>query len=297
VKYRVVHTTRYRYPEAVSQCYSVAHFLPRNTHYQRCTRGVIRLDPQTVSSADRRDYFGNRSYHFSVQTPHKVLAITATSEVEVIAERHSLELNFGATCAEVRDLQRNSKAEAVVLAREFLLDSPLVAASSELAQYASTWFHDDQPYLFCVRKLTEQIYNDFAYDPHYTDVATSLSEVFRHRRGVCQDFAHLAIACLRSLGFSARYVSGYLETQPPPGQEKLQGADASHAWFSVFSPQEGWWDFDPTNNLLAAQQHITTAWGRDYADVTPMKGTIIGGGSGHLLEVEVDVSRLDTGDQ
>jgi len=124
-------------------------------------------------------------------------------------------------------------------------------------------------------------------------VATPLADVLQHRRGVCQDFAHLAIGSLRSLGYPARYVSGYLETQPPPGTPRLEGADASHAWFSAYSPVEGWADFDPTNNLLAAEQHITTAWGRDYSDVTPLKGTVLGGGTGHSLQVAVDVKRLD----
>jgi transglutaminase-like putative cysteine protease len=295
VKYRVSHTTRYRYQESVSQCHSVAHLLPRNTDFQQCTRAEIRLQPQPVNGADRLDYFGNHSYHFSVQAPHQVLEITAISEVEVVAERYSLALDFGATCAEARDQLDRSGQEACLLAREFRLDSPMVHTSEELARYAAGAFSDERPFLSCVRELTQRIHGDFVYDPHHTDIATPLSEVMRHRRGVCQDFAHLAIGCLRSLGFAARYVSGYLETEPPPGQERLEGADASHAWFSVFSPTEGWCDFDPTNNLLAAQQHITTAWGRDYADVSPLKGTIIGGGRGHTLEVEVDVTRLDGG--
>jgi transglutaminase-like putative cysteine protease len=295
MRYRVSHTTRYRYPESVSQCHSVAHLLPRNTDYQQCTRAEIHLSPQPVTGTDRRDYFGNHSYHFSVQVPHQVLEITAVSEVQVLAERHNLALDFGATCAEVRAQMDAPGQEASLLAREFRLDSPMVRASPDLAGYAAAAFDDDLPFLSCVRALTRRIHADFVYDPHYTDVATPLSEVLRHRRGVCQDFAHLAIGCLRSLGFAARYVSGYLETQPPPGQPRLEGADASHAWFSVFSPTEGWRDFDPTNDLVASQQHITTAWGRDYADVTPLKGTILGGGSDHALEVEVDVTRLDAG--
>jgi transglutaminase-like putative cysteine protease len=140
-------------------------------------------------------------------------------------------------------------------------------------------------------ELTQRIYNDFTYDPVFSDIATPVSDVFKHKRGVCQDFAHLAIACLRSLGYPARYVSGYLETLPAPGEQKLVGADASHAWFAVYSPGEGWYDFDPTNNQMVSMQHITTAWGRDYSDVTPLRGVIFGGGSGHKLDVSVDVQR------
>jgi transglutaminase-like putative cysteine protease len=293
MKYRVSHSTRYRYQGSVSQCHSVAHLLPRNTGFQHCTRAEIRIHPLPANASDRCDYFGNRSYHFSVQSPHRVLEITAISEVEVTAERHNLALDFGATCADVRAQLDTPANEACVLAREFRLDSSIVHTGQALADYAAGDFADDLPFLSCVRALTRRIHREFVYDPHHTDIATPLAEVMRHRRGVCQDFAHLAIACLRSLGYAARYVSGYLETRPPPGQARLEGADASHAWFSVFSPAEGWCDFDPTNDLLASQQHITTAWGRDYADVSPLKGTILGGGSGHTLEVEVDVVRLD----
>ncbi|MFV0279078.1 MAG: transglutaminase N-terminal domain-containing protein [Parahaliea sp.] len=293
MRYRITHTTRYRYTGTVSQCHSVAHLLPRDTAWQRCTGGYIELDPYPAQVGDRQDYFGNRSYHFSVQTPHEVLEITARSEVEVLAERPNLELDFGATCAEVRRQLGEGSDERLLLAREFMLDSPLIQRGPELADYAAASFADERPFLSCVRELTGRIFSDFAYDPHNTDVATPLSEVIRFRRGVCQDFAHFAVGCLRSLGYPARYVSGYLETLPPPGQPRLQGADASHAWFSVLSPAEGWWDFDPTNDQLIGEQHITTAWGRDYGDVPPLKGTILGGGAGHSLEVEVDVLRLD----
>lgn len=293
MKYRVTHTTRYRYRGTVNQCHSVAHLLPRDTPFQQCRKAQVLLDPLPVLAMDRRDYFGNRSYHFSVQLAHKVLEITALSEVEVVEGRTSLELDFGSTCAEVQSQLVDRSVEANLLASEFVLDSPMIPCGEELAAYAAPSFDDDRPFLSSVRDLTGRIFTDFAYDPHHTDVATPLSEVIRHRRGVCQDFAHFAIGCLRSLGYPARYVSGYLETLPPPGQTKLQGADASHAWFSAYSPAEGWCDFDPTNNLLASQQHITTAWGRDYADVTPLKGTIQGGGASHTLEVEVDVTRLE----
>lgn len=293
MRYRIRHTTRYNYLESVNQCYSVAYLLPRSTLYQRCNSAHIRVDPAPVTAAERTDYFGNKSYHFSVQLPHRSLEVTATSEVEILGQRQSMSLDFGSSCRDARAQMENSGQEQDILAREFLLNSPLIASSAELAAYAAASFADERPFLSCVSELTWRIFEDFAYDPRSTEVATPLAQVLQQKRGVCQDFAHLAIGCLRSLGYPARYVSGYLETLPPPGTAKLAGADASHAWFSVYSPAEGWCDFDPTNNLLAAEQHITTAWGRDYSDVTPMKGAVFGADTRHSMAVEVDVQRLN----
>lgn len=293
MKYRIRHTTRYFYPESVTQCYSIAHLLPRNTNLQRCTSAGIRVNPPPFEGIDRIDYFGNHTYHYSLQTPHMLLEVEAISEVEVLAQRQSLSLDFGPTCNDVRIALSDLSNEENIQAREFALNSSLIKTSDALADYARSSFTDTRPFFSGVRELTERIYQDFTYDPHSTNVSTPLSEVLEHKRGVCQDFAHLAIGCLRSLGFCARYVSGYLETLPPPGTIKLVGADASHAWFSAYSPADGWLDFDPTNNLMTAEQHITTAWGRDYSDVAPLKGSVLGGGSKHNLEVEVDVERLD----
>lgn len=290
--YRVRHSTRYLYSAVVDQCISVAHLLPRNTSYQRCTNGFINVEPAPVVGTARTDYFGNSSYHFSVQAPHSVLEVTAESEIEVTGQRQSLSLDFGASCADVRAMLPDLSVAENVRAREFMVDSPMVRSSAPLARYAAPSFADDRPFFSCVSDLTMRIYQDFTFDPRFTEVATPLETVLEHRRGVCQDFAHLAIGCLRSLGFPARYISGYLETLPPPGEQRLTGADASHAWFSVYSPTEGWADFDPTNNLMALEQHITTAWGRDYTDVAPMKGSVVGGGNSHSLEVAVDVERL-----
>jgi transglutaminase-like putative cysteine protease len=173
-----------------------------------------------------------------------------------------------------------------------MLNSPMVQQHTDLADYATPSFSDDRPFLSAVMDLTQRIFADFSYDPQFSDVATPLADVLKHKRGVCQDFAHLAIGCLRSLGYPARYVSGYLETLPAAGQEKLIGADATHAWFAVYSPGEGWYEFDPTNNKMTTEQHITTAWGRDYSDVSPLKGVIFGGGHSPQLQVSVDVQRV-----
>jgi len=292
VIYRVRHSTRYLYSDTVSQCYSLAHLLPRNTFFQRCNRASIAVSPLPVTGADRSDYFGNHTYHFSVQVPHTELEVIAESEVEILAQRQSLALDFGASCADARAMLYDLGNEEHIRAREFLLDSPLVQAGADLAAFARDCFSEEQPFFSCVRALTQRIHREFTYAPQSTGVATPLREVLQNRRGVCQDFAHLAIGCLRSLGYPARYVSGYLETVPPPGTAKLAGSDASHAWFSAYSPAEGWADFDPTNDLMAMERHITTAWGRDYSDVTPLKGSVLGGGAGHSLVVAVDVERL-----
>lgn len=292
MKYRIRHRTRYDYPSTVSQCYSVTHLLPRDTHFQRCSRASITVDPVPAVGANRADYFGNKSYYFSVQFPHRYLEVVAESEVEILDLRQSMELDFGASCADVRGMLYNLEPEENTRAREFLLDSPRITRSQTLADYARDCFREDLPFLSCVRNFTSKIHREFEFDPRATVVATPPEQVLAHRRGVCQDFAHLAIGCLRSLGYPARYVSGYLETLPPPGSPRLEGADASHAWFAVYSPTEGWADFDPTNDRMAAEQHITTAWGRDYSDVTPLKGSVIGGGASQQLKVAVDVERL-----
>jgi transglutaminase-like putative cysteine protease len=188
----------------------------------------------------------------------------------------------------VRAAVRRPTTRDLLDACAMVFDSPHVAASERLAAYARPSFAPGRPVLEAARELVHRIHADFTYDPHATTIATPLVEVLERRRGVCQDFAHLAIGCLRSLRLPARYVSGYLLTHPPPGQPKLVGADASHAWFAVFVPGAGWFDFDPTNDLVPADEHVSVAVGRDYDDVTPLRGVIQGGGA-HEVTVQVDV--------
>ena len=175
--------------------------------------------------------------------------------------------------------------------RQYILNFPMIPAMPELQAYAEKSFAEGRPLLETVEDLSTRLHTDFTYDPNFTTIATPLIDVIKHRRGVCQDFAHLGIGCLRALGLAARYVSGYIETDPPPDQKPLAGADASHAWFSVYLPQLGWVDFDPTNNQMPTDRHITVAWGRDYADVTPLKGVVFGSGT-HELSVSVDCERI-----
>ncbi len=293
MRYKIRHTTEYLYSDRVSHCYNVAYMIPRNTNRQQCFSHRVLINPTTNAVSTRQDYFGNTAYHFEIQRAHQKLLITAESEVETRLQEASNSLDFGVTCREASLEFQQSRSPAILMAKEFLFDSPMVRASKQIREYAAQSFEHDRTLLSAVMDLTRRIHRDFEYCPEATDVATPLEEVFTERKGVCQDFAHVQIACLRAMGFAAQYVSGYLETLPPPGQEKLVGADATHAWIAVFSPREGWVEFDPTNNSLATDQHIVTAKGRDYMDVTPLKGVIYGGGDDSVLNVSVDVARIN----
>ncbi|MBC6906377.1 transglutaminase family protein [Saccharophagus sp. K07] len=290
MRYRIIHETQYSYSIPVRRCYNLSHMIPRDTPRQSCTQSKIRVDPSPAQVQKHEDYFGNTAYFFAIQKSHDNLCITAENEVEI---RRAPALAPSSSCAEVLARLQSSSAAECLLAREFILDSPMIRSFPALRDYAAVSLHPERPFLDAVRDLNERIYRDFTYDPGFTTVATPLQDVLEHKRGVCQDFAHFAIGCLRAAGFPARYVSGYLETLPPPGKEKLIGADATHAWFAVYSPETGWVEFDPTNNKPASEQHIVTAWGRDYSDVTPLRGVIFGGGDKHELRVAVTVQRLD----
>ena len=288
IRYRITHTTEYRYNVPVSQCQNEAHLLPRSTPRQQYEHGQLRIQPSPTVYRDREDFFGNRVTYFAVQEPHVTLSVTAQSEV-LIVPTAARWLWASLVWEEVRQAVAGDTSPEGIEARQFLLDSPLVHRSAALAAYAAASFVPNRPLLEAVADLVQRIYQEFTYEPDATTVSTPLDEVLQHRRGVCQDFAHVAIGCLRTQGIAARYVSGYLETSAPDGQ--LIGAAASHAWVSVYCPGQGWIDFDPTNNSIPTDQHITVAWGRDYSDVTPLKGVIVGGGS-HTLDVAVTVERM-----
>lgn len=292
MKYRIVHETAYTYEEAVRSCQNEAHLIPRSSVNQRCLRSSVDIYPKPGCRTEREDFFGNRVIYFAIDAPHERLVVTATSEVLVKAQPSESALYADIPWQEaVRRLQTERTA-AHLEASQYLADSPMVTVTSEIRRYAAPCFRKKRPVAEVVHDLMARIHRDFAYEPGSTTVATPLLTVLKQRRGVCQDFAHFAIACLRSRGIPARYVSGYLETEPLPGQPKLQGADASHAWFSAYDPVFGWIDYDPTNNQLPTIRHITTAWGRDYSDVPPLKGVIYGGGQ-HRARVAVDVIALE----
>jgi transglutaminase-like putative cysteine protease len=249
----------------------------------------LRIDPEPAFLVERSDYHGNQSAFFTFGAPHRKLAIFVQSRVRVRAPALPKASETQAW-EEVRKSCASDTLTADSAEGEFCFNSPHIVRSAIFGDYAMPSFPLGMPVLEGVLDFTNRIYRDFKFDPRATTVATPLDEVFQKRRGVCQDFAHLAVACLRSIGLPARYVSGYLETLPPPGKARLIGADASHAWFSVWCPGHGWIDADPTNNVLAGERHITVAWGRDFSDVSPVRGVVVGGGR-HSLSVGVDVAR------
>ncbi|MFT6405480.1 MAG: transglutaminase-like putative cysteine protease [Marinomonas primoryensis] len=293
MRYRVRHITEYTYGAPVSLCYNMAHLLPRDTRNQLCIHQKIQINPPPVYQNEGEDYFGNQTFYFSIQEAHKKLVIDVSTEFE-IAPINVLEWQIQSTitCGELRSLLSAPTTPELRMAKEYLLDSPQIRRSADLGAYAESTFADDKPLLQATLAFTHKIFTEFKFDPSTTTVATPLEQVLKQRSGVCQDFAHLAIGCLRSVGIPARYMSGYLETLPPPGQEKLVGADASHAWFAIFIPTLGWVEFDPTNDLMPNEQHLVTAWGRDYSDVTPLQGVIFEGGGSQQLAVSVDVRRV-----
>jgi transglutaminase-like putative cysteine protease len=287
MRYRVHHMTVYEYTAPVSLCQNLVHLTPRDVPYQTRQRAELTIHPLPQVLTERVDYYGNPATFFAIQTPHRRLSVSATHVVQVSPRSMPLQTE---PWEKVRDLLVTDLSPAVRDACQYVFDSRYAAANDELAAYALPSFSPERPFLDALLDLTRRIHDDFKYDPKATTIATPLSEVFAGRRGVCQDFAHLQIACLRSLGLAARYVSGYLVTNPPPGQARLVGADASHAWLSAFSPSAGWIDVDPTNNQIPSDKHILLAWGLDYDDVSPVKGVILGGGQ-HVVKVEVDVQR------
>ncbi|MES2407876.1 MAG: transglutaminase family protein [Pseudomonadota bacterium] len=291
--YRVTHKTEYDYSENVGLSYNEARLLPRQTANQQCTHARIEVSPSVVDYRVREDFFGNRVAYFSIHQPHQRFIVTATSEVQITPREAQLDFAQGTDWESVSLALRQQRDPQTLDALQYTLDSPFITASQESAAYARESFTPGCGLLEAVHDLMVRIHNDFTYDPDFTTLATPLATVLEHRRGVCQDFAHLAIACVRTQGLAARYVSGYIETLPPPGKEKLVGSDASHAWFSVYIPELGWVDFDPTNNQIPVDQHIIVGWGRDYGDVTPLKGVIFGGGE-HALAVSVDVRNLES---
>lgn len=285
VQYEVVHTTEYDYSESVHVSHHMARLSPRLLPHQQPLHHDLQIDPPPAVTTTHTDYFGNAATFFAMQGAHKRLTVRARSRVALQPA------NVPAPSDTPSWEAAADRAALPLEALEFLFDSASVPANADLAAYALSSFGAGRPLLDAVLDLTRRIYEEFTFDPEATTVATPLADVFTSRRGVCQDFARLEIACLRSLGLPARYISGYLETLPPPNGARLVGADASHAWLAVYCPGAGWIPVDPTNNVLPSLRHVTVAWGRDYLDVSPIHGVILGGGK-HTLRVNVDVLRL-----
>jgi transglutaminase-like putative cysteine protease len=284
----VSHRTAYAYRKPVLQSQHLVHLAPRQGPRQRVLRHGLLIEPAPSAQFEHLDYFGNGTVILAVDEEHTELVIHARSTVEVGAPDLPI-LALSAPWEEVAGGALRSKSEIDVGILQFVSASRHTRVGAEVLAYARPSFPPHRPILEAALDLTRRIYDDFTFDSAATDISTPVSHVLQERRGVCQDFAHLALACLRGFGLPARYVSGYLLTYPPPGMEKLQGADASHAWISVLAPEAGWVDFDPTNGVIPTGEHITVAYGRDYDDVSPVSGVLLGG-SRQTMSVAVDVT-------
>ena len=290
--YRIEHETRYVHSGGVSTSQHVAYLTPRTLPHQSVRWHELVIDPAPANRVQRIDYFGNTVDQFTILTPYDELRVVGRSVVEVIATESPIALDAGAPWEAVRDELFYRRGAPYADASEFSYPSPYAVTASELAAFARDSFAPERPLVAAAVHLMHRIHGEFTFDPGSTTIATPVTRVLADRRGVCQDFAHLAIACARAMGVAARYVSGYIETVPAPGKERVVGADASHAWFAVWDPDAGWMDFDPTNDQVGLERYITTAWGREYSDVTPIKGIIFGGGASHRAKVAVDVERV-----
>ena len=289
MKYRIHHRTAYVYAGGVTLCHNILHLKPRKTPRQTCISAKLAITPEPAVMREYPDYFNNLITYFCIEERHESLDILAQSEVDVTAFTPPL-VEFTPPWEDVRDTLNNS-APTHLDAIQYKVPSDHVILDETVAAYALQSFTPRRPILAAAQDLTTRIHRDFKYDTTATSINTAPQEVMRIRKGVCQDFAHLQIACFRAIGLAARYVSGYLQTRPAGDPQKLVGADASHAWVSFYCPEFGWIDLDPTNNLVPSDRHITVSWGRDYADVSPVKGVIIGGGR-HTISVGVDVAAI-----
>lgn len=298
--YDLLHDTTYRYDSTVSLSQQIAHLRPRECAGQHTLAHRLEIVPAPAQCSERNDFFGNPVTAFALHAPHAQLAVRARSRIRVDAPAWPdpvLSPAWEAARDHLRDgLSGHAPLQADARdAGQYRFASPFVPLGDEAVEYADyalQCFTPGRPLLEALLALSAQIHADFRFDPAATSVATPVAEVFAARRGVCQDFSHLTIACLRALGLAARYVSGYLLTEPPPGQPRLIGADASHAWVALWCPGLGWIDVDPTNAMQPGAGHITLAWGRDYADVCPLRGVILGGG-GHTVDVAVTVMPVE----
>lgn len=288
MRLRIEHTTHYAYSQPVGHSSQVAHLCPRELPGQRCLAHTLRVEPAPSYLREDKDYFGNPITRFDISTPHVELEVHASSEVELERETgelpdsppwEALRARFAEPCWGMTDESQAS---------EFLFPSPYIPSLPALREFCAADFPPGRPVLEACSALMARIHAEFSFDPAATHVATPLLDVLEMRSGVCQDFAHLMIASLRSQGLPARYQSGYLLTEPPPGQARLEGADATHAWVAVFVPGLGWIEFDPTNAVRPGNGHITVAWGRDFGDVSPLRGVILSGGE-HEVSVAVTV--------
>ncbi|MCE2692702.1 MAG: transglutaminase family protein [Verrucomicrobiaceae bacterium] len=292
MNYRITHRTTYSYSAPVAVSHHAARLRPRDTETQRCKEFTLSFDPEPDLLTEHKDSFGNQVSCFSIQKLHGRFEVTSRS---LVALAPVLQPDPAQTppWEDVAALFRDPVPIDLLDPCQFVFRSPLLVHEMPLRDFALPSFKPGRPILTAAADLCSRIHREFVFDPKATTVSTPLAEVLEKKRGVCQDFAHLAIASMRAMGLPARYISGYLRTHPPVGKPRLVGVDASHAWASCFVPRFGWVDFDPTNDCFTSLDHITVAYGRDFSDVSPVRGIITGGGH-HTVGVGVDVEPLGT---
>lgn len=290
MKYQVVHLTLYEYQAQASLCHNLICQGPGKNPFQRNLDFKCEITPEPHYQSTRTDFFENHWIYFSIQKPHEALKVRVTSLVDLVSPSWlTVAPDSTPPWETVAEWLQSTRAMNDI--RQFYLESEHVYFIPGIREYAAKSFQPGRPIMDAMLELNERINSDFTFTPGFTDISTPLEEVFEHKKGVCQDLSHFSLACLRSLGLAARYVSGYIETLPPPGKPKLVGADASHAWIALYIPGMEWVEFDPTNNLLVADQHIRAAVGRDFSDIVPLKGIVYSGG-GQQMKVSVDVRKV-----
>jgi transglutaminase-like putative cysteine protease len=287
MKYKLKHKTKYTYVNSVNNYQAMLCLQPKNTDAQKCENFKLEIEPKPSKICSRIDYFGNIQHYFSIHEPHNTLDVVVSSEIQILEANPKTISNISLSNT-VAMIERDSILKSELLI--FQLPSTFINWDNEIVEFAKKCVLSKKTLYEGVWNLIKVIYTEFQFKSGATSINTPIKTVLKERKGVCQDFSHLAIACLRSLGVPAKYVSGYIETLPPPGKEKLEGSDASHAWISVYIPEMGWCEFDPTNNMVPSFQHIVTAYGRDFSDISPLRGIIFSSGS-HKVKVEVDVIR------
>tara|TARA_R110002074_G_scaffold7401_1_gene31810 strand:+ start:43204 stop:44094 length:891 start_codon:yes stop_codon:yes gene_type:complete len=293
--FNVTHTTKYEYNSPVSYCHNIATLRPRESKGQELLDYKIQITPEPAEISERIDFFGNYITRFSIQTEHKILKVTTKSKIKrEYAQYHELFNSAGCSGITMNDalFVLKGMSPEILEAKQYTLESIFIRRTDKnIRDYAELSFKGNRSVFDAAFELMQRIYTDFDFDSEFSTISTPIEEVMKEKKGVCQDFAQIAIACIRSVGLPARYISGYIETLPAPGKKKLVGADASHAWFAIFIPGFGWVDFDPTNNQIPKDQHIVVGWGRDYYDVPPLKGVVYGSGQS-TLKVAVDIAAV-----
>ncbi|MET1006885.1 MAG: transglutaminase family protein [Propionibacteriaceae bacterium] len=287
-RYRIEHSTTYTYDDDVTGSYGTFHLKPRDLDWQSCLTHEVVIGPEPADLFRHSDMYGNTKTYFHVVQPHTELKVTAINTVEVRARELDPE-HLAVPWELARPRLRSDVADSW-LATDFTFPSPMVDVPPEAKEYALVSFTPGRPIGEAVTELMHRVFHDFTYKSGSTTVSTRVGELLERRTGVCQDFTHVMVSSLRSLGLAGRYVSGYLATRPPPGKPRVFGADASHAWVGCWIPKAGWLYLDPTNDRLTDESHATVAWGRDYADVTPVKGVIFTESKKSQMKVSVDMA-------